>query len=376
MKSINFKRKESPIRSLENNRVRPRRKPINWDRLVYFVILFLFVFFVGKYLVNKLLYVEGNGQVLFDSVDIRNTRDCRIIEFFVEEGEEVKKGDSLFSFAPADEFGGYGGFGGFGNARIERIQEKKTTGDISWAEREIFAVQQELKLNAIQSESKKKLLTAYQAELARLKNAIALDAMPSYRLDDQEDAITKLELDIQNLQSEQAILKNELVLLRGMTRDLGSTSKSSTTRTPGGIAIAGGSGGKSDRFADNMFYSPLNGTVTNMMKKEFEVALKSESILSLHKPKNVYIKAFFPQEDLKWLKEGQLVNLEFPDGSTSNGVIRRFYFATYRLPEEFQKKYEPTTRSLSADIYPVNPTDLQKWKAFWKMGVKITKYKF
>ncbi len=373
MKSVNFKRKESVIRSLEQTEVRPRRRPINWDRLVYFVILFLFLFFLGKYLVNKFLYVEGNGQVLFDSVDIRNTRDCRIIEFFVEEGDEVEKGDRLFSFAPADEFGGYGGYS---NDRLDRIQEKKTTGDLSWAEREIFTVQQELKLNAIQLTSKKKLLASYQAELARLKNAIALDAMPSYRLDDQEEVITKMELDIQNLQSEQAILNNELALLRGMTRDLGSTSKSNTHKTPSGTAIAGGSAGKSDRFADNIFYSPLTGTVTNMMKKEFEVALKSESILSLHKPKNVYIKAFFPQEDLKWLKEGQIVKLEFPDGSTSNGVIKRFYFATYRLPEEFQKKYEPTTRSLSADIYPVNPADLQKWKAFWKMGVTITKYKF
>lgn len=373
MKSVNFKRKESIIRSLEQTENRPVRKPVNWDRLVYFGILFLFIFFLGNYMINKFLYVEGNGQVLFDSVDIRNTRDCRIIEFFVEEGDEVKKNDRLFSFAPADEYGGYGGYS---NDRLDRIQEKKTTGDLSWAEREIFTVQQELKLNTIQFESKKKLLASYQAELARLKNAIALDAMPSYRLDDQEEAIMKIQLDIENLKSEQAILNNELALLRGMTRNLGSNSKSNTQKSPNGIAINNGSRGRSDRFADNIFYSPLTGTVTNMMKKEFEVALKSESILSLHKPKNVYIKAFFPQEDLKWLKEGQVVQLEFPDGSTSEGIIKRFYFATYRLPEEFQKKYEPTTRSLSADIYPVNEADLQKWKAFWKMGVEIKKFKY
>lgn len=45
MKSINFKRKESVFRSLEQTDSRPVRKPFNWDRMVYFVILLLFIFF-------------------------------------------------------------------------------------------------------------------------------------------------------------------------------------------------------------------------------------------------------------------------------------------------------------------------------------------
>jgi multidrug resistance efflux pump len=372
MKSVNFKRKESVIRSIELTEQKLARRPFNWDRIVYFAILFLFLFIGGKYLITKWLYIEGNGQVLFDSVDIRNTNDCRIIRFFVEEGDEVKKGEKLFSFASADDFGGYGDPT---SEKFQRIQEKKSTGDISWAEREIFMVEQKLKINGIQLTSKQGIQKAYKAELERIKNAVALDAMPSYRLDDQLALITKLEFEIQNLQQEQGVLQSEIAVLRGMVRDLGGTSKSASDRER--VFNGGGKGvGSGSQNPKNIFYSPLEGTVTNMMKKEFEVALKSESILSLHKPKNVYIKAFFPQEDLKWLEEGQLVKLSFPDGSTSKGMIKRFYFATYRLPEEFQKKYEPTTRSLSADIYPVNVADLQKWKAYWKMGVEISKYKY
>ena len=44
--------------------------------------------------------------------------------------------------------------------------------------------------------------------------------------------------------------------------------------------------------------------------------------------------------------------------------------------EEFQKKYEPTTRSIAADIYPVDSTEIVKWKAFYKMSVDISKLKF
>jgi multidrug resistance efflux pump len=372
MKSVNFKRKESVIRSIEMTEHNLARRPFNWDRIVYLIILFIFLFIVGKYLINKWLYIEGNGQVLFDSVDIRNTNDSRIIKFFVEEGDEVRKGERLFSFSPADEMGGYGDPS---SEKYQKLQEKKSTGDLSWAEKEIFTVEQKLKFNAVQLTSKKNLLKSYQSELERIKNAVALDAMPSYRLDDQYNLITKIQLEIQNLQQEQGILNNEIELLRGMVRDLGGTTKNASERERfyNGNGRGNGNGSKNPK---NIFYSPLDGTVTNMLKKEFEVALKSESILSLHKPKNVYIKAFFPQEDLKWLDEGQLVQLTFPDGTTSKGMIKRFYFATYRLPEEFQKKYEPTTRSLSADIYPVNNKDLYKWKAYWKMGVEISKYKY
>jgi len=46
------------------------------------------------------------------------------------------------------------------------------------------------------------------------------------------------------------------------------------------------------------------------------------------------------------------------------------------MPEEFQKKYEPTTRTVAADLYPLNNEEAKKWKAYYKMSVKITKFKY
>ena len=108
----------------------------------------------------------------------------------------------------------------------------------------------------------------------------------------------------------------------------------------------------------------------------FEVALKTETILSIHQPNNVHIKGFFDQKDLKYLQEGDVVNVEFADGTQSEGYVDRFYAATYRLPEEFQKKFEPTTRTLAADILPLNAADLQMWKKYYKLSVRITKRTF
>ncbi len=368
MKSINFKRSETTLRSIESSNRKVKRK-INWDRIVYFLILFIFLFFLARYLINNYLYVEGNGQVLFDSVDIRNTDDCRVIHFFRDEGEEVEVGDSLFSYIPADE---NGNFSSPNTLDFSLNQTKVTQGDVSWAEREIYAVQEELKMTQIRIDNDMQQREILQQELDRIKNGVALDALPRFRLEDQYAKIHALDLSISSNQNKLAVLKKSLGTLYSMKRNLGSTANTKINKKGGN---GGGGNGEEDDH-DNIFYSPLAGTVTNLMKKEFEVALKSENILSIHKPENVYIKAFFNQEDLKSLKEGEIVTLTFPDGTQSEGIIKRFYFATYQLPEEFQKKYEPTTRSLSVDIYPVHPSDLLMWKTYWKMGVKITKLKY
>ena len=70
------------------------------------------------------------------------------------------------------------------------------------------------------------------------------------------------------------------------------------------------------------------------------------------------------------------MNIEFPDGTESKGLIKRFYYATYQLPDEFQKRYEPTTRTIAADIYPVNDNEYEHWRAFYKMSVSVTKFKY
>jgi hypothetical protein len=46
------------------------------------------------------------------------------------------------------------------------------------------------------------------------------------------------------------------------------------------------------------------------------------------------------------------------------------------MPDEFQAKYEPTTRTIAGDIYPEKEEDREKWLIFNKMSVEITKFKY
>ena len=389
MKSVNFKRKEeSYLRYFEEQSVKKSKRPFNWDRFVYLVLLAVFLFFTGRFIINSYFYIEGNGQVLFESVDIRHTDDIRILQFYVEEGDDVKVGDTLFTyFLDEDAFGD--GYGGGANSVSIAGGAKKD----SWIEREIYTLKKNIDLNRVQSRDKQKLLDIYQSDIERVRHEVILDAVSHTNLENLEYQISKLSAEINMITEESRIFRKQVAYLEELLKLQEAdprTIKIDQQTNGGGSGGSGGSNADLTFFKKDMlmlagveniesfkvFTCPIDGNITRIDKQPFEVALKTEDICSIHQPNNVHIKGFFNQEDLQYLKEGDLVNIEFADGTQSKGLVDRFYSATYILPEEFQKKFEPTTRTLAADILPISENDLEIWKKYYKLSVKVTKRTF
>lgn len=366
MKNINFRRNESVLKGLEIRAEEKKKGKINWDRIIYLSLLMIVLFFVIRYSIKTLFFVEGSGQVQLKNISIQNMDDCRIINIFVKEGQKVKIGDSLFTYILDDEENGGNGMG-FGVGGGSFNVDSKKQGDVSWSEREVFKVKEEIKINNFLIAEKIKLRNRYTNELQRIRNEVMLDVLPRNELDNQLARISQLNFDIQTLKGKTSMLAASLNQLGGMKRDLGST----TTYSGSGLGSGGGINSR-----QKVFYSPIEGAITTITKNEYEVALESEEIMSVLKPENISIRGFFRQEDLASLKIGDRVDLTFPDGTEGVGIIKRFYFATYKLPDEFQKKHEPTTRSLTVDIYPESKEDLKFWRTYWKMAVKISKSKY
>lgn len=358
MKNINFQRGNSMIRTWEQDQ--KSRVPFNWDRLIYIIILVVILFFFLRYVYHKFIYIDADGQVLFEKVNIMNTDDSRILEFHVAEGESVEKGDSLFTyFEDEDAFGRFSSNGGSAAMSMGG-------GDKEWVEREIYNLSKQIAGNEIRLKESQEMLLLQEGKLEQTRNEVILDIIPRSTLDQLENSIASLHFEIEKLQNDIRMSKTYLGRLYGMRGQ----------NAPANMKVNNNGGAGGDDNGKKVFYSPLSGTITKINFQPFEVAVKSEVIMSIHQPQNIFIKAFFEQEDMNQLHEGDEVNIEFPDGSSSRGYIRRFYFATNTLPEEFQKKYEPTTRSLVADIFPLDSAELGTWKAFYKMSVNITKSKF
>ena len=360
MKSVDFKRKDSVIRVVNEDFKKPKR---NWDRIIYIVFLSLVAFFIGYYAISKIFFIKADGQVLFENVSIRLTDDCRILAYQKEEGDTVKVGDSLFTYT-LDKDNLWGNMALNGNVTATSYDN-----EWAWIEKEKYALMKKVALNKIDITESTALIGSYKSEIQRLQNEIVLDVLPKNRLDYVQNEILRLNTAIAKL----SIENNQLY---GLLKQLNSMIKTPSVKSTKTASIGGGGNGDADENGIRVFYSPIDGTVTRIYTRQFEVALKSEQIMAIHKNTPMYVKGFFEQADLNYFHEGDLVNIEFPDGTDSKGIIKRFYYSTYPLPDEFQKRYEPTTRTIAADIYPVNDNDYEHWRAFFKMGVSVTKFKY
>ncbi len=372
MKSLNFKRKDdSYLRYLEETNNKKVKTPFNWDRVIYLALLGVLIFFVLRYLLLSIFYIEGNGQVLFEKVDIRHTDDIRILEFLKSEGDDVAKGDTLFTyFSDEDMFGAGSGSGGGNSISISNSGKSNT-----WIDKEMYVLRKNIDLNTVRLEDYRSMRTVLNGSLERVENEVILDAVSHTNLENLGYRIDKLNTDISLLESQNSIYRKQLNKLDALKKEddeIEKTNEISISQSTGNSLLAG----VNDQQGFNYFTCPIEGNITKIDKQAFEVALKSENILSLHQPENVHIRGYFDQSDLSDLHEGDVVDIEFPDGTKSVGRIDRFEFSTRILPPEFQNKFEPTTRTLAIDVVPLVEKDLEIWRKYFKLSVKISKRTF
>lgn len=373
MKSVNFQRNKSLIRVVNEQNAK-KKKHRNWDRILYIGLLGLFLVFMIYYFFAKYVYVHAYGHVIIENTHIRLTDDARIIEFYVHEGDSIQKNDTLFSYAldRDDDINGQ-------SSQSLNIGSITANGKDDWWVKELFALKKKIALNNIDISENGSLITNYKSEIKRLSNEVILDVLPKSRLEFVQNEIFRLNTENQKLQRENGELY-------GLIKTLGPTTNksrysASNIRLKGGARLASSDHEKL-AFSEELlsepkyFKSPIGGVSTRIFIHNYETVLKSEEIMSIHQAHPAFIKAYFEQEDLRYFHEGDIFNIDFPDGTSSKGILKRFYIATYTLPEEFQKKYEPTTRSIAADIYPLDSTEIVRWRAFYKMSVDISKLKF
>jgi hypothetical protein len=116
--------------------------------------------------------------------------------------------------------------------------------------------------------------------------------------------------------------------------------------------------------------SPMDGEIAEVYKYENEMAVKGDEIVSISSLNDMRIKGYFDQKYIKYIHVDKLVDIKFPHGVKSKGIVKNFYFSTIPLPPEFQKKYEPTRRSIIADIYPLEG-EKEKWAKFHMLTVEL-----
>ena len=370
MKSINFKRRGTEIRTLPEDSKTSRRK---WDRIVYIFILILLLGLGIYYASTKVFYTRAQGQVLYDNVDVRLLENCRVTRYFVHEYDSVRVGDTLFEYIDENDDTGKGA-----NGSVSVNVNAGGSADNGWIEREMLNKREKIAGNEAKRKENLSLIKSYEAELERIRASVVLGVLPQSRLDIRQNEIVQLKAENSRLSEEISEGRNILGQLQ---------SQLSATYINGGTVQVNGAGSGAEGEGDDesgteeekkkqYFISSIAGTINQIFTKEFETVLRDEVVLSVHKKSPIFVRVYFDQKDLAQIGVGEEFEVTFPDGTVSKGILKSFYYSTIPLPDEFQKRYEPVSRAVVGDVYPVNIDEAKRWKDFYKMSVEISKYKF
>ena len=379
MKSINFKRRGTEIRTLPEESRSASRK---WDRITYILILLLLLGLGIYYASTKVFYTRAQGQVLYENVDIRLLDDCRVTRYFVHEYDSVRVGDTLFEYIN-DNDDTNNGNGGSGN-NVSVSVNAGGGSDNSWIEREILNKREKIATTESKRKENLSLIKSYEAELERIRASVVLGVLPQSRLDVRQNEIVQLKAQNSRLAEEAAEsrkilgqLQSDLASKTNNNGSVNSNIKINGVESPNGQETDGDDGGLAEvEKRKQYFISPIAGTINQIFTKEFETALRNDVVLSVHKKSPIFVRVYFDQEDLAQIAVGEEFEITFPDGTVSKGVLKSFYYSTIPLPEEFQKRYEPVSRAVVGDVYPVNIDEAKRWKDFYKMSVDVSKYKY
>ncbi len=324
-----------------------KKRKINWQRISFLAIVFAFLVYVGWKVYASLAVIQANGQIELYKQIINFSTDALIEELYVQEGQRINKGDTLFKFSiPTDD--------------AISTSEVNIEKPIEWVNREKLNTLKSIEFKKIQLEELRSIINKRSEVLDNKKSLILLG---SYN---DRNEYEEISLSINRFQSQEAAILDEISYLRSYLGQLNledAQYKRIETR-------------KKEIIERQYYYvAKLNGIIGQIKYNENEICYRKDELMTIHKTDQLKIKAFFDPKDMKHLSEGDLVDIEFPDNHDLRGIISGFHVATYALPEEFQKKYEPTERNIVAEIQLIDNVH-QPIMNYYKMNVLVTKNRY
>lgn len=341
MEQFSFKQGNATIRHLKEPE-KPKRKKMNTDRILFILLLVTIGIYGSFKLYKGVAVIELDGMVTMDKLEVHFTDDIRLNSLLVEEGAEIQKGDTLFQYT--NQY-----YENDAASYVNIISNRERV------DREILDLRRQLDEKRTEQKILQNRLKELRFELERIRSMVALAALTKTKFDDQQYKIDRAEDDLD-------LVKQEI---RYLIRHIDQLN-----RLKANYSVAASSGGSG--IQKQLYIAPEDGVIGRINVRENEVCYKADQVMTIHQPQHLRIQAYFVQEELDKAEIGRIVNLEFPDGTKQKGIIDKFYVSTYELPPEFQKKYEPTQRSLLVDIIPLDVNDLEEWKQFYKMSVKVS----
>lgn len=373
MKKFQFNSKASVLKGIEET---PVKKGINWDRIIYFAALAVVLLSFGSFFIGKYLVVKAESEIIIHKFDVNFPEDIIVNEYLVEENDTVKSGDILFYYRMNQYDDDGDGNVVIANSNADNGYSNST---YNWLIREKISTERDIKFAQLEINKEKKELAALSAGMDRLKKEVFLDIYPPAKLQEAEDKIENAKMNISAEQGKMYSLRQYLdEVERRLAEELAKKNAKPNDEEIQNIASIGGGGGGALAF-DRMnipYHSPQGGMVSQIYAYPNETTYESQLIMDLIELKDIHIKAYFKQEALNYIDEGDIVDITFPDGSKSKGVIDQIYLKTTNLPDRLYETGSELERRIRAIVIPLKIDEADKWFKFYKINVTVTKSKY
>lgn len=336
MRKFSFKSKGARLRIIDEPKM--IKNPWQMDRVVYVLILVFLSLALVSFLYKKINVVGGSGQIVFQKLAVNFTEDIRLTDIRVREGEQINKGDTLFRYI-------------IGEGRNE-MELNIRAGEVnSKHQKELLEVRNDLVSKQIAMNQVIHERTLLKNRLDELANLVLLEIKTL-------DELSVLQMEYEKLNIEEESLNRELELINDYYAQLRLINSSKQQLYNG-------------NWRERVFQSPMDGWSGIIRFENNEVCYRENEVLSIHNPDKLQIRAYFNQKYGDDLQLGREVKVIFKDGQTSIGKITNIYRATYALPSEFQKKYEPTERNILIDLVPLSQQEEEIWRKYYLMEADL-----
>lgn len=348
MKNFKLREEKSFIKVLKEPPV--KKKKINFHKVLYLSLLVGALIFVGHRFIYAYLVILAEGQIELPKQTVNFADDIQLIDFNIQEGSQVTQGDTLFSYRMVVD-------------KDEEIKMQTRAQPSEWIIKARLENEKKLNLISLDIIAQRELLSMIEEQISKNENLLLAgvnENYNSYKKLLQEKG--RIQADIKSLIKEQSYYRSY-----GQQLAIEEQANKNITIT------------KSSYIHEVRHYvSPFSGKIGKISFSENEICYKKQELMTIHSMDGARISAFFDPDEIPYIRIGEVVDLKFPDGSKSRGIIHKFHVSTYALPEEFQKKFEPTERNILAEIKPLNEIESKRWKNFYKMDVEVrkTRYKF
>ncbi|MCF7791957.1 MAG: hypothetical protein K9M56_08170 [Victivallales bacterium] len=308
---MKLRKNHSYLNVVPDGSPKPRKGPKVF-RFCYFTLLVLIFIYVFYYFINHaVLFVYGKGQVEFEKYFVQTKRSCEILKYMVNERDTVTKGTPLVKTA--------------------HIPDEKTL---------LNKIITEQRLKVLNSELEKKLTELKEAALFK---SLRKDKGNDYTILSRErESYAEAKDELDNLRMKIRMLKADHPLIFQVSKTPDKEKPSRVIR------------------------SKFNGFVFRNTRKRHEFVKEGERLLILENPKKIIIYASFNSEYQKYLGEGDLAVIEFPNGEESKSRVHRFYTYSYF----YGKKTMGDMQYLIAEIYPESNKNIKLWKKY--KGTEVT----